>query len=77
MMIYIQRLYKKMLLTFFKKTTRQQDNKMARRQDNKMLSFFVALFFVFIMIPSKAQEPQVIDRVVAVVGQNIILQSDI
>lgn len=76
-MICIQRLYKKMLLTFIKKTTRQQDNKMARRQDNKMLSFFVALFFVFIMIPSKAQEPQVIDRVVAVVGQNIILQSDI
>ena len=28
-------------------------------------------------IISKAQEPQVIDRVVAVVGQNIILQSDI
>ena len=50
---------------------------MARRQDNKMLSFFVALFFVFIMVPCKAQEPQVIDRVVAVVGQNIILQSDI
>jgi peptidyl-prolyl cis-trans isomerase SurA len=42
-----------------------------------MLSFLVALFFVFIMVPSKAQEPQVIDRVVAVVGQNIILQSDI
>ncbi|MBR4156762.1 MAG: peptidylprolyl isomerase [Bacteroidales bacterium] len=50
---------------------------MARRQDNKMLSFFVALFFVFMMAPSKAQESQVIDRVVAVVGQNIILQSDI
>ena len=29
------------------------------------------------MAPSKAQESQVIDRVVAVVGQNIILQSDI
>ena len=28
-------------------------------------------------MPVKAQEPQVIDRVVAVVGQNIILQSDI
>lgn len=28
-------------------------------------------------VSSKAQEPQVIDRVVAVVGQNIILQSDI
>ena len=65
-----------MLLRFIK-TTRQQDNKMARRQDNKMLSFFVALFFVFMMAPSKAQESQVIDRVVAVVGQNIILQSDI
>ena len=59
------------------KTTRQQDNKMARRQDNKMLGFFVALLFLFITIPAKAQEPQVIDRVVAVVGQNIILQSDI
>ncbi len=78
-MIYIQKQCKKTLLRFIKdnKTTRQQDNKMARRQDNKMLSFFVALFFVFIMVPSKAQEPQVIDRVVAVVGQNIILQSDI
>ncbi|MBR5603299.1 MAG: peptidylprolyl isomerase [Bacteroidales bacterium] len=50
---------------------------MARRHDNKVLVFFVALFFVFMMVPSKAQEPQVIDRVVAVVGQNIILQSDI
>ena len=50
---------------------------MARRHDNKVLGFFVALFFVFMMVPSKAQEPQVIDRVVAVVGQNIILQSDI
>ena len=50
---------------------------MARRQDNKVLGFFVALFFVFMMVPSKAQEPQVIDWVVAVVGQNIILQSDI
>lgn len=76
MMICIQRQYRKMLLRFIK-TTRQQDNKMARRQDNKMLSFFVALFFVFMMAPSKAQESQVIDRVVAVVGQNIILQSDI
>lgn len=75
-MICIQRQYRKMLLRFIK-TTRQQDNKMARRQDNKMLSFFVALFFVFMMAPSKAQESQVIDRVVAVVGQNIILQSDI
>lgn len=50
---------------------------MARRQDNKMISFLMALFFVLIMAPAKAQEPQIIDRVVAVVGQNIILQSDI
>ena len=50
---------------------------MARRQDNKMISCLIALFFVFMMVPSKAQEAQVIDRVVAVVGQNIILQSDI
>lgn len=59
---------------------RQRDNKTMRQQDNKTirqrLSLFVVLFFMFIM-PSKAQEPQVIDRVVAVVGQNIILQSDI
>lgn len=29
------------------------------------------------VLPCKSQEPQVIDRIVAVVGQNIILQSDI
>ena len=29
------------------------------------------------LVPLKAQESQVIDRIVAVVGQNIILQSDI
>lgn len=38
--------------------------------------FLIVLLALFTM-PSKAQEPQVIDRVVAVVGQNIILQSDI
>ena len=78
-MTYIQKLFKIRLLRFIKdnKTTRQQDNKMARRQDNKMISFLMALFFVFMMVPSRAQEAQVIDRVVAVVGQNIILQSDI
>lgn len=38
--------------------------------------FAILLLMVFFM-PCKAQEPQVIDRVVAVVGQNIILQSDI
>lgn len=31
----------------------------------------------FLVVPCRAQEAQVIDRVVAVVGQNIILQSDI
>ena len=42
-----------------------------------MLAHFALLFLISFMIPCKAQEPQVIDRVVAVVGQNIILQSDI
>lgn len=35
------------------------------------------LFIVFFSLTVKAQEEQVIDRIVAVVGQNIILQSDI
>ena len=48
-----------------------------KRNSNKIATFFAVLFFVFITMPSKAQESQVIDRVVAVVGQNIILQSDI
>ena len=48
-----------------------------KRNSNKIATFFTVLFFVFITMPSKAQESQVIDRVVAVVGQNIILQSDI
>ena len=47
-----------------------------RRNSNKIALFFAILFFVFIM-PSKAQDAQIIDRIVAVVGQNIILQSDI
>ena len=42
-----------------------------------MKRLFIAIFFVAFMLPAKAQEAQVIDRVVAVVGQNIILQSDI
>lgn len=42
-----------------------------------MKRFFLILSFVLFAIQSRAQEPQVIDRVVAVVGQNIILQSDI
>ena len=42
-----------------------------------MKRFFFIISFVLCVISSKAQEPQVIDRVVAVVGQNIILQSDI
>ena len=47
-----------------------------RRNSNKIAAFFAVLFFV-ITIPSRAQEAQVIDRVIAVVGQNIILQSDV
>lgn len=42
-----------------------------------MKRFFLILSFVLFTVSSKAQEPQVIDRVVAVVGQNVILQSDI
>lgn len=48
-----------------------------RQRDNIMKRLFIAIFFVAFMLPAKAQEAQVIDRVVAVVGQNIILQSDI
>lgn len=59
----------------FFNTTRQQVNDM-RRNSSKIAAFFAILFFVIVM-PMKAQNPQVIDRVVAVVGQNIILQSDI
>ena len=47
------------------------------RQSNKIAGFFTVLFFVLFMGQSKAQDAQIIDRVVAVVGQNIILQSDI
>lgn len=47
-----------------------------KRNSNKIAAFFAVLFFV-ITIPSRAQEAQVIDRVIAVVGQNIILQSDV
>ena len=47
-----------------------------RRNSNKIAAFFAVLFFV-ITIPLRAQEAQVIDRVIAVVGQNIILQSDV
>lgn len=43
-----------------------------------MKRFFVILALLsFLALPCRAQEAQVIDRVVAVVGQNIILQSDI
>ena len=60
---------------FFKdnKTTSRID---MRRNSDKIAALFAILFFVIVM-PSKAQEAQVIDRVVAVVGQNIILQSDV
>ena len=47
------------------------------RQGNKITAFFTVLFFVLFIGQSKAQDAQIIDRVVAVVGQNIILQSDI
>ncbi|MBQ4547730.1 MAG: peptidylprolyl isomerase [Bacteroidales bacterium] len=42
-----------------------------------MRRIFSILFIVFFSLTLKAQEEQVIDRIVAVVGQNIILQSDI
>lgn len=42
-----------------------------------MKRFFVILALFSFLVPCRAQEAQVIDRVVAVVGQNIILQSDI
>ena len=42
-----------------------------------MKRFFVILTLFSFLVPCRAQEAQVIDRVVAVVGQNIILQSDI
>ena len=48
-----------------------------RQVNNKMAAFFAVLFFVLFMNSTRAQEAQVIDRVVAVVGQNIVLQSDI
>ena len=48
-----------------------------RQVNNKMAAFFAVLFSVLFMNSTKAQEAQVIDRVVAVVGQNIVLQSDI
>ncbi len=77
MMTYRQKRFKIMHLMFFKdnKTIRQQVNDM-RRNSNKIAVFFAVLFFT-LMTPAKAQDAQVIDRVVAVVGQNIILQSDI
>lgn len=62
---------------------RQRDNKTKRQGANKTMRqhnpmrLLSVLFFVLFSFSVKAQEPQVIDRVVAVVGQNIILQSDI
>ena len=57
---------------------RQQVNKSTSQQVNKITRrFLMAFAVVMISLSIKAQEPQVIDRVVAVVGQNIILQSDI
>lgn len=49
-----------------------------RQQDNKIMKCFLsAIFVIFFSFSLKAQEMQTIDRIVAVVGQNIILQSDI
>ena len=56
---------------------RQQDNVTTRQRSSIMICLFSLLFFVSFISSVKAQEAQVIDRVVAVVGQNIILQSDI
>ena len=42
-----------------------------------MKRLFLILSFILFAVQSRAQEAQVIDRVVAVVGQNVILQSDI
>ena len=42
-----------------------------------MRCFFSLIFVAFFSLTLKAQEMQTIDRIVAVVGQNIILQSDI
>ncbi|MBE6336741.1 MAG: peptidylprolyl isomerase [Lentimicrobiaceae bacterium] len=42
-----------------------------------MKRFFAVLILIICFMPCHAQEAQIIDRVVAVVGQNIILQSDI
>ena len=57
---------------------RQQVNKSTSQQVNKITRrFLMAFAVVMISLSIKAQEPQVIDRVVAVVGQNIILQSAI
>lgn len=50
---------------------------MRRQQDNKTRRFLTILFCISLMMPCTAQDAQVIDRVVAVVGKNIILQSDI
>lgn len=57
---------------------KRQENKTTRRQDNNgMRCFFSLIFVAFFSLTLKAQEMQTIDRIVAVVGQNIILQSDI
>lgn len=42
-----------------------------------MKKIFAIILLMACFLPCQAQEPQIIDRVVAVVGQNIILQSDI
>ena len=56
----------------------QRDKKtMGQKDNNRIKCFFSLIFLVFFSVSLKAQEMQTIDRIVAIVGQNIILQSDI
>lgn len=50
---------------------------MGQKDNNRIKCFFSLIFLVFFSVSLKAQEMQTIDRIVAIVGQNIILQSDI
>ncbi len=57
---------------------KQRDNKTTRQRDNKIIRYYLSIIFVIFFSSSlRAQDMQTIDRIVAVVGQNIILQSDI
>lgn len=50
---------------------------MGQKDNDRIKCFFSLIFLVFFSVSLKAQEMQTIDRIVAIVGQNIILQSDI